>query len=241
MNTVSFTKHPDNGCDMTINGSPLHFTNPTVTYSTEPGLVALNINGIIYHFRLSEYTVTINGVEQTGTPAEIVSKLQTEVFTAPGGAVEVAVYQRKTVLTDAQIKALPTTPVELVPAPGVGKFLTYHSAVVLRKPFAAGYTNISNNDTIYIDLDDYGVSRVFTDNVESGLQDLSELLGGYAPEQKKLWTVGINGGTRPNMMGINGSTDNEPLRLVGMASGNWTGGHANNTLEVTVFYSIVDL
>lgn len=166
--------------------------------------------------------------------------------------VEVVVYQLKTVLTDAQIKALPTTPVQLVPAPGAGKILIFHSAVVSKPAFTTPYGNTADFDGIYIGLVDSGVDRGWwKDSSSNGLDDLGQLLGS-ADNSARIFYDGVAtdiAGTaldsifqRARTISFNGNGINQPLNILGQTSnGNFTGGHASNTLEVTVFYSIVDL
>ncbi len=143
----------------------------------------------------------------------------------------VTVYQRKTILTDAQIKALPTTPIELVPAPGAGKTYIFHRALIVSKFTGGAYTTEDTDPGPFIGMPGAGDIKLalsenpdamwlFTDNSEEGQADIlpSAMRSNYVSEY-----------------------ENKPLILYTQTAINLTGGNAANTLEVTVFYSIVDL
>jgi hypothetical protein len=150
-------------------------------------------------------------------------------------------------LTDAQIKALPSTPVEIVPAPGAGKALIPFQ-IVLRMSIATAYANIGDKagiaDTLF----------AFTPLANGSGDWVTASLGGtnkvaYALLAPYLYdgAEGIVAPARPNA-----STDvvaNQPIALQCSNFngeeytdlGNFTGGHASNTLKVTVFYTIIDV
>lgn len=175
---------------------------------------------------------------------------------AGGGATEVTVYQLKTTLTDAQIKALPTTPVELVPAPGAGKTIMVQSVLFYRPTLVALYAGYVEYDQVCLAYATHpsgnsaintGFSHVVTDMTITDLRDLlfqetydspvfydspaQLFVDGYVPAKRlaSSKTDIENKGIVYKLI----SGDGEPV--------NWTGGHASNTLEITVFYSIVDL
>src|SRR5690242_19531048 len=70
-------------------------------------------------------------------------------FNFGGGGSSVVQTATKT-LTDAQIKALPTTPIELVAAPGSGKVIWW-SMIVLRATIAGSYTNIGDRCSLGVE------------------------------------------------------------------------------------------
>jgi hypothetical protein len=156
----------------------------------------------------------------------------------PLGDNLVAVYQRKTILTDAQIKALPLNYIEVVPAPGVGKALVFHQVlIVFKSPTAAPYDNLSGDDHFIIAYGDF----------DKEVSDLilfvnTTLTKSFATARPTATT--ISGGS---WLGYGNTTlddfdrENMPFKLCMTTSTEFTGDTADNTLEVTVFYSIIDL
>jgi hypothetical protein len=153
---------------------------------------------------------------------------------------QLQIFQRQTILTDAEIKALPTTPIVLVPAPGVGKAI--HAPVVsgfgsciLRFSRTADYTNLdtSAKPTFKIGVGDNGD----TEYGSNGDMALLITTGGWVLTNYDLF--GLQSGPLLNLA----DWENQPLyfSLYNAALGNLTGGHVDNSLSVTVTYSIVDV
>jgi hypothetical protein len=196
--------------------------------------VILSLNNPYYSATIgSSDTLTIDGEAEAGTIAAKGEAIKDAVYTA-GGATEVTYYSRKTVLTDAQIKALPSTPVELVPAPGAGKVVMVSDYVWQVKTPGADYTNIEFGETSSITLI-YGAD--YQDDASEGFENIGfcfennriNRFCGVGFLQVKTWEEAAIINKAVYLYAENGS------------SGNFTGGHASNTLEITVFYSIVDL
>ncbi len=151
-----------------------------------------------------------------------------------------SVLYNKTILTDAQIKALSTTPIELVEAPGEGKMLIYHSALLSSK-IGVGYS-YSNRSEDYPDSDihiawggqKYASQNFPFNNLLEGKTDNSIYVVGNS--------AGINSNTITGMDTNYSQINNKSLDLVVYnTDGDFTGGNVANTIEVTIFYSIVDL
>jgi hypothetical protein len=151
----------------------------------------------------------------------------------------VAVYQHKIVLTDAQIKALPTTPIEIFSALGENKAVNIFAAVI-RCDFSAGaYTNV---DASYVDL------SLQPANLPMLVKDPASsinLIPFETADIKNYLISGqftVNGGYNLALPFSEGIFNNYPVSLwCTNEAGNFTGGNAANTLSVTVLYSIVDL
>jgi hypothetical protein len=183
-------------------------------------------------FNLNDDTVVINGDTFSGTAAELETLLYSDVFVggSSGTPTVQTIYSLKTILTDAQIKALPNTYVELVQAPGANKVLVFHKAILCSKyPLYGGYGG--GGDGAYLGIaygSDWGT-------------DVTDTIPGSIVEQPGEYTfwVPAKTGSQPTTASI----INLGLYLVADNSGttSFTAGDPSNTLVITVFYSIVDL
>lgn len=167
---------------------------------------------------------------------------------APGGMLA-KLYQRTVTLTDAQIKALPTTPMELVPASGIGKIIHPVGVSVLIDVTAGSYTNIDATSVFIVSYDSgsgfslygatthwleaYYVSGMLADNSEPWFSMMGR--AGWHDATGDVWPylayLGIT----------NCANKNLALKASNGALGDYTGGNAANTLKVTVLYSIINV
>ena len=148
-------------------------------------------------------------------------------------------------LTDAQVKALPTTIVEIVAAPGPGKVLipTY---VLLRLLAAVDYANIDGDAYLKVD---HGLGGAFVSLLFQASGFVSAFLQPGDP------TDGIHASMLPtqvkhpvtSMSGADtGFYDSDivnkalAMSAYNGASGDFTGGNAANVLTVTVFYATIE-
>jgi hypothetical protein len=152
--------------------------------------------------------------------------------------------QRATViLDDAQIKALPTTPFELLAAQ-VG--VQYHviSALVHLDSTAGTYTNVSTADGAQVVLQynngsgDYVGSAMYQEAPGTAFSTF------FSGAHKQSWRPVIGGYT--DWSATNGLltysegehlNTNVAIAVTNGGSGNFTGGNAANTLKVTLFYA----
>jgi len=144
----------------------------------------------------------------------------------------VTIRQATVVLTDAQIKALPTTPVELVAAPGPGKVLIQVGAIAILDSVANAYTNLAGriqvgNDNGGAFTAGWNVSGFLNDGVQ--MRSSSGPFGAFT-DGSSLY--------QPYLSEVEDT--NLALHAVA-ASGAFTGGNAANTLRLTVWYAIVDV
>lgn len=151
------------------------------------------------------------------------------------------VYAETVTLTDAQIRALPSTSVQVVPAPGAGKALVFLRAVAVGSWTAAnGYTNVSQvgflQVAIYYGAEEYQASDL-GDVSPFGIE--SRPMWQFQP-----WTAPAATGQSPRADDLSAlDVENVPFRFVvtNGSAGDFTGGNAANTLTVTVYYLVVDL
>lgn len=146
-------------------------------------------------------------------------------------------------LTDAQIKALPTTPITVLAAPGANK-IVFPLAAWYRLEWHADYSDINGACALHLKV---GTSEVLIPIDNSlGFMTVNNLLADG--ESASAW-VGSYHGTdivSGNPYGVSGYTDGDIVNksiLFSATNGgsDFTGGHASNTLKVTVYYMIVDL
>ena len=125
------------------------------------------------------------------------------------------------VLTNSQLLTLQTTPVEIIPAPGVGKLIV-PSTVTVSWNYVAPYTNTtaSSLNTEWTPIE---YNTKMSNSVYGFFNSLSGSLIGSGSY------VSLN-------------VTNTGLFIAGNAlNGNLTGGDPSNTMTVKVYYYIVDL
>ncbi len=149
-------------------------------------------------------------------------------------------------LTDAQIKALPTTPVIVVPAPGLEK-LIYAQAYVgggdfsllLHQVAGGSYTNIDAQAEWTFFIPGHTADASYKGyNTGEGISDF------LTYEDDVFWPF-----AHPGEVDLGGDFnlvsqfENQPVmfNLQNLSSGNLIGGNPANTLRITVWYSVIDL
>lgn len=143
------------------------------------------------------------------------------------------------ILTDAQIKSLPSTFINVLPAPGAGK-ANIAVMTVLKWHTVAGYYG-DDADTILgigyngqIQLAD---ASVYTNMPTVAVDGLAVL-----PGQAYAYLTGSYAGYLANYYQALSNYENTPLQIGAMnTAGDFLGGHADNTLKVTVYYVEVTL
>lgn len=150
-----------------------------------------------------------------------------------GGATEQTVLSRTVTLTNAQIKALPTTGIELVPAPGAGKMILPLDGVASFSGSSA-YTNVHADASLNVMWTGFNAHRWAAFSLltfgADGVLPLNSVNNSVDP-------IGTSDAEVPSEF------DNASLKISASnpGLGDFTGGHASNTLKVTLLYTVVDL
>lgn len=145
-------------------------------------------------------------------------------------------------LTDAQVKALPTTAVQILAAPGVG-LLTVPLHVTLRLTWVADYTNIAATALLLVENGTNASTCNLDESVGGSVSLLlasGEASTAWLPAQATAPAAAGN-----FVLGEAGMLDGDvwnkavSVRATNAASGDFTGGNAGNALKITLAYYTV--
>lgn len=148
---------------------------------------------------------------------------------------------KKVTLTNSQIKALPSTPVEIIPAPGEGKFI-FPMFAVLRVNSLQSYTNINASARVQMPIGGGAFILLKASEDPDGLVS-GILANGNSVSLSASSLSPTSAGGIEMLIGYNDTIGNLPLNIeaTNAASGDFTGGDVGNSLEITVYYVIADL
>jgi hypothetical protein len=159
------------------------------------------------------------------------------------------VFSKSTVLTNNQIKALPTTSIELVPAAGAGQVII-PLQLYIAPNISVAYSNINSDAYCSFLQNTRRLLEDIPNDSGNGLAYVNDLLG----ENNNLWVVhaalgypiaALNNNWASFVTSINNvaAFANQPLQMVisNSDSGDFTGGDASNTIKVIVNYTVIDI
>lgn len=154
------------------------------------------------------------------------------------------------VLTNAQIKALPTTDIDVIAAPGAGKRISLIAMDCVLDASAGAYTNIDLDGFLsayIVDGSSYVDASYLGNDSTLPIADFTSAFGSaqiahfaLSPYMK---AEPVNGwGNMPQVHVWTTTPENQPLRLYidNGGSGDLTGGNAANTLTVRTIYAVLD-
>lgn len=148
----------------------------------------------------------------------------------------VSVFKRTVTLTDAELKALPTTPIEIVPAVA-GKILKFISAIVIIDVQAGVYTNVHAD--LFIEFA-YASGNTVSSYLLDAVNDLTDPGAVFIEDMVPYMVVGPSRVLGSSQVLADAQSHAIRLKADNGGSGNFTGGHANNTVKATVLYMVID-
>lgn len=142
--------------------------------------------------------------------------------------IESMIQLKTLTLTNAQIKALPTTPIEAIPAPGPGKQVVPWLAFC-RLDSGGAYTNFDMSTLLALAYEESSNSILAT-----SAPDL--LLGSSVDYNLQLAPASGTGD-------VDAVVVDAPvmLKFANGSSGNLTGGNAANALTIQIYYGTIDV
>lgn len=144
---------------------------------------------------------------------------------------ELHAFQPKTVqiiLTDQQIKELPTTSIELVSAPGAGKVIVPLLATAVIDTTAGAYTNVSSSGNDILVLLNGGNTQITSGIANNGL--FPDPAFNVAVMPGKGWYDFVS------------AVDNLPIYIgCTNSAGDFEDGHPDNTLKLVIQYFVLDV
>lgn len=176
-----------------------------------------------------------------------VSDTSGNVFAGPSA---ITILKSIVTLTDAQIKALPTTPVTIIPAQGASTVIEPLQYIVQSKCAAGAYTNVNAaafGGMSYGPASGTASGYIANDPTTTPVLSFLTQMLGTTPKQMILLPYMTQVDPASDEWGVfgdippSGPIANLPVQLVmnNQGSGNFTGGNAANTWVVTAFYTVL--
>lgn len=145
------------------------------------------------------------------------------------------------ILTDAEIKTLPTTPVTIVAAQGADKSVNIISAVIQLDNQAGAYTADANSS---LQLFSGNIAITSPMKAANALNNTGLYTSFFQIPNLEFATSGAFSGATFNLLQTQEAQfNNQDIYIADFLVGvvDYTGGNAANTLKVTVYYTVVDL
>lgn len=164
-------------------------------------------------------------------------------------AIQVGWILRKVItLSHTQIIALPTTPIEVIPAPGANKIIHGLGGAMISHTLAGSYTNIDVAAFLQLSCAGWPVLNYLPNDASITNGSATRLTDFFQGADlvhlvPAMDTEGVaNWGPVPFMITLS-EVINQPLQVSidNASAGMLTGGNAANTLQIVVYYTIIDL
>ena len=148
------------------------------------------------------------------------------------------VHQATVTLTDTQIKALPTTAIQIVAAPGANTAIQFQYGVITLTPSAGAYTNLHADNYLNIAL---GAGLIEASGYVKGYPGDTTVFTGAAFPQAAAQGAGFfERSVIVNTFTLADVTNAALSIWWSNSDGNLTGGNAANTLRVSVAYLLLN-
>jgi hypothetical protein len=162
------------------------------------------------------------------------------------GDVQIPVFKSIKTFTDAQIKAIPTTPLDIVDAQGANKIIIPISCVgILKVPGGVSDFYTNNTDAVwYLKLNRQASNIAVVQQALGGGSVTSTIINFSLPVLSYIVGGSFDATVASNWDATEDQGDlNKPLKLYGdyLGGSDYTGGNAANELKVTTCYMVIDL
>lgn len=180
----------------------------------------------------------------------------------PEGSTIQTVYSVKKILTNAQIKTLPSTPVHLIDAPGAGKVIVGLGGLISVASQAGAYTNIAfsggpgavldliignNSNNIFGYAPMALVYAALNGAAPLTKIPLVQIAGSYAASDVEVTTGRVSEGDSKSI-NVNQFLENQAVSISiwnspddNTDAGDFTGGSDDNYMKINLLYTILDL
>lgn len=162
---------------------------------------------------------------------------------------EVVILRKTLILSDEEIKALPTTPVELIPAQGSGKIIVPVYVMIVTNGFETNPYDAPDGDSwiviadgthdlMYLYVNDSGIPVTYLTYLLTGNYGDGAISFASLPNHNILDGWGVT----PNTTQLTGYA-NTALNIYAdnASAGDFTGGDPSNTMTITILYAVIDL